>query len=65
MSITPCHRRMKEGVMDQSQIEFRLDQIESRIDDLCGLLGEVLERVGHEAVSFNDHPDLELFRDEL
>lgn len=46
MANTPCFRRMKEGMMvDLQHIDFRLDSIEARIDDLCGLLGEVLERI--------------------
>lgn len=36
--------------MDMTYIERRLDEIESRIDDLCGLLGSVLEAVGLDSV---------------
>ena len=45
MSTTHCQRKAKEGVMDIPYIENRLDAIEARIDDLCGLLGELLERI--------------------
>lgn len=40
-----CNRKARTGVLDMTYIERRLDAIEARIDDLCGLLGEVLERI--------------------
>lgn len=46
MAITHCYKRAKEGVVDLPYIESRLDEIEARLDDLCGLLGSVLEALG-------------------
>lgn len=42
---TKCIKRMVQGVADFTYIERRLDEIEARIDDLCGLLSELLERI--------------------
>lgn len=42
---TNCNKRARQGVLDARYIESRLDVIEARIDDLCGLLGELLERI--------------------
>lgn len=42
---TRCMKRMVQGVADSTYIEHRLDEIEARIDDLCGLLSELLERI--------------------
>lgn len=59
MSVTNCHKRAKEGVVDLPYIESRLDVIEARIDDLCGLLGSVLEALGVDSVETKPvHPTL-------
>jgi hypothetical protein len=53
-----CVKRARNGVLDMTYLERRLDSIEARIDDLCGLLGEVLERLGVDSVpdSLDDLP---------
>lgn len=43
---TNCHHQMKEGILDMTYLEHRLDSVEARIDDLCRLLGCVLEGLG-------------------
>ena len=47
---THCYKRAREGVVDLPYIERRLDEIDARIDDLCGLLGSVLEALGVDSV---------------
>lgn len=54
MAKTNCHERATKGVLDMEYLERRLDAIEARIDDLCGLLGEVLERFGRGEISTED-----------
>lgn len=56
MASSHCHRMAKDGVMDMTYIERRLDEIESRLDDLCGLLGSVLEAVGLDSVDDSTRP---------
>lgn len=46
--------------MDMAYIERRLDMIEARIDDLCGLLGAVLESVGLDSVETKPAPVAQL-----
>lgn len=50
MAVTNCHKRARLGVVDLPYIERRLDEIDARIDDLCGLLGSVLEALGVDQV---------------
>lgn len=40
---TNCKKQAKEGVADATYFERRLDTIETRIDDLCGLVGQLLD----------------------
>lgn len=57
MAVTHCEQRARKGVMDLTYIERRLDIIEARIDDLCGLLGSVLEALGVDSVTTPDYGD--------
>lgn len=50
---TNCTKRAVEGVLDMTYLERRLNEIEARIDDLCGLLGEVLDGLGAGEVQTN------------
>jgi hypothetical protein len=60
MAVTHCYKRMKEGVVDEAYIDRRLDSIEARIDDLCGLLGSVLEALNVDSVDTTPKMDLRL-----
>lgn len=60
MAVTNCTKRMREGVVDSEYFDRRLDVIEARIDDLCGLLGSVLEALGIDSVETPAHPCTQL-----
>lgn len=53
MALTHCEQRARKGVMDLTYVERRLDEIDARIDDLCGLLGSALEALGVDSVQTN------------
>jgi len=55
-----CQRKAREGVLDMTYLERRLDGIEARLDDLCGLLGEVLDKLGVGEVETSSPMDLRL-----
>ncbi len=42
---TNCNKKAREGVLDTRYFERRLDELDARIDDLCGMIAELLERI--------------------